>query len=197
MGFDPSLSNWGYASGQYFTDTDTLDIRSVGLFSPEIPKGKQVRQNSKDLERAEQLCSSVLSLVKNTSPHAIFIEVPVGSQSSRAMASYGICIGIIAALRAETSCSTFEVTPAEVKIAAVGSKNATKQQMIEWATETYHTADYWPMMTRGGITSVVAGKAEHMADAIGAIHAGLYKSSEFGKYLNTIIQLRQEQENAS
>jgi hypothetical protein len=68
--------------------------------------------------------------------------------------------------------------------------------MIDWATASYPTAN-WPMMTRGGITSIVAGKAEHMADAVGAIHAGLYKSTEFSKYLQTIKLLTKESNHAS
>lgn len=196
LGLDPSLTNWGYASGQYYNDTDIINIDDVGVFSPVASKDKQVRQNSKDLERAQELSSSVFELVTTLQPHSIFVEVPVGSQSSRAMASYGICIGILAALKATTGHSIFEVTPTEVKIAAVGVKTATKQQMIEWATTTYPKAN-WPTFTRGGITSVVAAKAEHMADAAGAIHAGLYQSSEFIKYLQTLKQLTQESTHAS
>lgn len=196
VGLDPSLTNWGYTHGQYNTDTDVIDIDGVGVFSPVASGGKQVRQNSKDLERAHELSKGVFTLVELVQPHSIFIEVPVGSQSARAMASYGICIGIIAALKATTAYSIFEVTPTEVKIAAVGNKTATKQQMIEWATTTYPTAK-WPTNKRSGITSIVAGKAEHMADAIGAIHAGLYGSSEFTKYLQTLKQFTQESTNAS
>jgi len=193
---DPSLTNWGFASGEYSTNGGRPIIGTVGIFSPVASSSKQVRQNSKDLERASELSTSVFKLVDEIRPHVIFVEVPVGSQSSRAMASYGICIGIIAALQATTNYSIFEVTPTEVKVAAVGNRTATKQRMIDWATASYPTAN-WPMMTRGGITSVVAGKAEHMADAVGAIHAGLYKSTEFSKYLQTIKLLTKESNHAS
>lgn len=190
LGLDPSLQNWGWANGLYCTDADLITIDEVGVFSPVKSTAKQVRQNSKDIERAYELSFELFNLVRNTGPHAIFIEVPVGSQSSRAMASYGICIGIIAALKATLTYPAFEVTPTEVKLAATGTKTATKQQMIDWATSTYPDAN-WPMITRSGITSVVAGKAEHMADAAGAIHAGLYRSSEFNKHLQVLKQLTQ------
>lgn len=191
LGFDPSLTNWGYAIGKFSVDTGSVNIDRVGIISPVASKSKQVRQNSKDLERACELSHEVFRLTREeVKPHAIFIEVPVGSKSARAMASYGICVGIIAALRTTISYPIFEVTPAEVKIAAVDSRTATKEQMIAWATSLYPDAN-WPMSKRSGITSIVAGKAEHQADAIGAIHAGLFRSSEFHKHLQVIKQLTQ------
>ena len=192
VGLDPSLSNWGYAVGSYSTKPDSISIDRVGVFSPVISKSKQVRQNSKDLERAYELSHGVFNLIKEeVRPHVIFVEVPVGSQSARAMASYGICVGILSALKATLSYPIFEVTPSEVKLALVGSKTASKNEMIEQAVSEYPQAN-WPMTTRSGITSVVAGKAEHMADAIGAIHAGLYRSGEFQKHLHVIKQLTKE-----
>ena len=129
-----------------------------------------MRQNSKDLEAAFQLADAVAGWVDFSMPAAIFVEVPVGSQSSRAMASYGICVGVLGALRARGR-PFFEVTPTEVKLAATNNKNATKSQMIEWAT-TAHPEAPWPTQTQKGVTRIVDSKAEHMADAIAAIYAG-------------------------
>lgn len=63
----------------------------------------------------------------------VVVEVPVGSQSARSMASYGICIGILASI----TKPMIQVTPTEVKMATVGSKTASKQDMIDWATSAY------------------------------------------------------------
>lgn len=60
-------------------------------------------------------------------------------------------------------------------MATVGSKTASKQEMIEWAMH-HHPEANWPMKTRNKALSVITGSAEHMADAIAAIHAGLLKS---------------------
>jgi Holliday junction resolvasome RuvABC endonuclease subunit len=163
------MRNWGIATGNLCVKSGELTIINLAVTNPVLPSGKQVRQNSKDLVAAEQLAAGAWAAVKDA--QAIFVEVPVGSQSARAMASYGICTGILGSMRAN-GIPFFEVTPTEVKLAAVNNKNATKRQMINWATELYHYAP-WPTQTQKGVIRVVEGKAEHMADAIAAIHAGV------------------------
>lgn len=168
-GMDPSLRNWGVSIGIYDTEIGKILIRAVSVIQPVLPTGKQVRQNSEDLEAAVQLCKGALDAAKGA--QAIFVEVPVGSQSARAMASYGICVGVLGALRA-TGIPFFEVTPTEVKLASVGSKTATKTHMIEWAMDNHPEAN-WPTYMRNGKQCITAAKAEHEADATAAIYAGL------------------------
>lgn len=170
VGFDPSLRNWGISKGIFIPGlTPRLHIEQVDVITPELPTGKQVRQNSLDLESAKQLCAAALSAAKGA--HAIFVEVPVGSQSARAMASYGICVGVLGALRA-TGIPFFEVTPTEVKMASAGKKTATKLEMIQWAMNQHPEAN-WPTYKQNGVIKVSEAKAEHMADATAAIYAGL------------------------
>lgn len=169
IGFDPSLRHWGIAAGMLDTDTGKLTIKTVRVIQTSEPKGKQVRQNSADLATAKQLMEGVAPFLAEA--NLIFVEVPVGSQSARAMASYGVCVGVLGAIRANGT-PFFEVTPTEVKKATVGSKTATKDEMISWAMKTHPEAP-WPMKVVKGISTVVAGSAEHMADAAAAIHAGL------------------------
>lgn len=169
VGFDPSLRNWGIAKGTLCLHTMKLTIPSVDVINPVLPTGKQVRQNSKDVESAFQLAEGAIAAAKGA--QAIFVEVPVGSQSARAMASYGICAGVLGSLRA-MGIPFFEVTPTEVKLAAVGNKTATKKQMIDWATAQHPEAN-WPYYRRNGEQLISEAKGEHMADAIAAIYAGL------------------------
>lgn len=169
LGCDPSLRNWGLAVGLYDLETSALRIESVSVTCPELSKGKQVRQNSLDLESAFQLYKATLAAAQDA--HAVFVEVPVGSQSARAMASYGICVGVLGALRAN-GIPFFEVTPTEVKLAGPGIKTASKQQMIQWARDT-HPEAIWPTYKEHGRTLVNETKAEHQADAVAAIYAGL------------------------
>lgn len=174
VGFDPSLRNWGVVKGLLtLGENGGLKLHSVSVINPELPQGKQVRQNSVDLEAAKQLCAGALEAAKEAK--AIFVEVPIGSQSARAMASYGICVGILGALRA-TGIPFFEVTPTEVKLAGAGSKTATKEDMIRWAMDRHPEAN-WPTFKRNGKQVVSEGKAEHMADATAAIYAGLATSA--------------------
>ena len=172
VGFDPSLRNWGVATGSIDMDRGVLVLDHVDVIQPALPTGKQVRQNSLDLEAANQLCSASLNYAKGA--QAIFVEVPVGSQSARAMASYGICVGILGALRA-TGIPFFEVTPTEVKL-ITKDRNATKIDMIEWAMAQHPEAP-WPMFKQNGVVQVSQAKAEHMADATAAIYAGVRTTS--------------------
>ena len=170
VGMDPSLRNWGIAKGIFIPGlASRLHLEEVDVINPELPTGKQVRQNSLDLESAKQLCAAALSAAKGA--QAIFVEVPVGSQSARAMASYGICVGVLGALRA-TGIPFFEVTPTEVKMASAGKKTATKLEMIQWAMNQHPEAN-WPVYKQKGELKVSEAKAEHMADATAAIYAGL------------------------
>ena len=169
VGQDPSLRNWGVAVGTLNLETKKLSIEYVALTNPVLPTGKQVRQNSSDLESALQLYKGATDAAIGA--HAVFVEVPVGSQSARAMASYGICVGVLGALRAN-GIPFFEVTPTEVKLAAVGNKTATKQDMIKWSMESHPEAN-WPTYKQNGKVMVSEAKAEHMADAVAAIYAGI------------------------
>ena len=82
------------------------------------------------------------------------------------MKAYGVVCGILGTLRAE-GIQIIEVTPTEVKKTFTGNKNATKEQMIAQAVQLYPDANF--PMHRGQIAS----KAEHVADALAAIHAGV------------------------
>jgi len=170
VGFDPSLNNWGIAHATYCTVTKRIQIQSLDVIQPVVPKGKQVRQNSKDLVAATQLADGAMRAAEGA--HAIFVEVPIGSQSARAMASYGICAGILGTMRA-AGIQYFEVTPTEVKMISVGKATASKKEMIEWAKAAQPELVF-PTYIKNGIAAIVEGKAEHMADAIGAIHAGIH-----------------------
>ena len=164
LGMDPSLKNWGLAQAMLCLETGILSTPSLYLVQPDDVKGKQVRQNSSDLNRAEQLAEAVIEASKVSK--VVFVEVPVGSQSARAMASYGICVGILGAVRA-MRVPLIEVTPTETKLAFTGNKTATKREMIDKAAELYPDANF--PVHKGKIPD----KAEHMADAIAAIHAGV------------------------
>lgn len=164
VGFDPSLKGWGIAVGTLDLDTGIMTDVVLSVVDSEPPKTKQVRQNSKDLYTATKLAEASLNAIKDAK--AVFVEIPVGSQSARAMASYGVCVGVLGALNA-LNTSVIEVTATEVKVALTQNKNATKQEMIKAAVDLYPEANF--PKHNGKITA----KAEHVADALGAIHAGV------------------------
>lgn len=172
VGFDPSLRNWGACKG-ILVPGGQVSITKVDVFQAVLPTGKQVRQNSLDLESALQICTAAAAFAKGA--QAIFVEIPQGSQSARAAAGYGICIGILGALRT-MGIPFIEVTPTEVKMVSVGKKTATKAEMIAWAT-SQHPEAKWPTYMEHGVELVSAAKAEHMADAVAAVHAGIATNS--------------------
>lgn len=181
VGFDPSLRHWGVSVGHINMDKGILIVDHVDVIEPVLNTGKQVRQNSMDLEAANILASGAMEYAKGA--QAIFVEVPVGSQNSRASLGCGLCIGILGALRA-TGIPFFEVTPNEVKMVTVGKKTATKKEMIAWAMAQHPEAP-WPMYKEKGQLLVSEAKAEHMADATAAIYAGV-RSNSFKQTLHML-----------
>lgn len=186
VGLDSSLRNWGIAQGSVVLgQPDSLQIHVVDVINPSLSKGKQVRQNSLDLESAKQLCEGAIKAAKGA--QAIFVEVPVGSQSARAMASYGVCVGVLGSLKA-MGIPIFEVTPAEVKLAGAGKATASKLEMINWAVAKHPEAP-WPTYKKHGEVLINTAKAEHQADATAAIYGGMACSS-FQHLLHFLKQLK-------
>jgi Holliday junction resolvasome RuvABC endonuclease subunit len=122
-------------------------------------------KNSDDIERARKLHEGLHNFIQDAD--LVIVEVPVGSQSARAMASYGICIGIIASI----DKPLIQVTPTEVKLAACGKKTASKAEMIDWATNQFPEANWIKHKSKG--EWVLGNKNEHLADAVAAIVAGV------------------------
>ena len=163
-GFDPSMTHWGIAEGTLDLSTGFLEGLRLETVVTQKSKDKQVRVNSSDLQRAEDLASVVIPIAQRNK--VIFVECPVGSQSASGMKAYGFVIGILGCIRA-LGIPVIEVTALESKQIFTGNKNATKKQMIESAVALYPDANF--PMYRGE----VASNAEHVADAIAAIHAGV------------------------
>lgn len=169
VGFDPSLRHWGVASGVFDTRSKQLEVDYVEVVEPIVPTDKQVRQNSKDLAAAHQLAEAALRVTHGA--NAVFVEVPHGSQSARAMAGYGVCLGVLASLRAQ-NIPFFEVSERQVKQASVGNRNASKQAVIDWAVAQWPQAP-WATYKRNGEELLSASKVEHQADAAATLYTGV------------------------
>ncbi len=172
VGIDPSLRNFGISKAELDLDTMTFDVKELVLAKSEgdAKKTKVVRKNSEDLERARILTEAFREACSGAS--FAFVEVPVGSQSARAMASYGVCVGILAGC----TIPMIQVTPTEVKLAGTGIKTATKQEMIEAAVKAHPKAKWLTRKLAGKLSLIDAN--EHLADATFAIEAGI-KTTEF------------------
>lgn len=164
VGMDPSLTSWGIAKCMLDLETGFLEVIDLQVIETEVSKNKQVRVNSNDLARCEMLSKAAIKAAQWSK--VVFVEVPVGSQSANGMKAYGVCVGILGTIKA-LGTELVEVTALEVKKHFTGKKHATKAEMIAEAIKLYPDANF---PKHGG---KITAKTEHVADALGAIHAGV------------------------
>ena len=170
VGLDVAFANFGMARAKIDIDTALnlcVAVTDLKLLSTTGQDKKVVRKSSDDLRRAREILAPMQDFCRGRASIA-FAEVPHGSQSSRASWSLGISVGILA------SCPipVIQVSALEVKMATVGKKTASKQDMIDWAV-SQHPDVQW---LRHGKKLVAAN--EHLADAVATIYAGM-KTDEF------------------
>lgn len=165
LGIDPSLRNWG-VSHCVLTSPSTFRVNHSDLFQSK--DDKTVKPNISDLMASYGLYQSIREYASIVRPNVIVIELPIGSQSYSAAVSYGICIGLIGAIKS-WGIPVIPVSPYDVK-KVIGKKETTKQEIIDWVSQNYPEVQF--PMHRSQIT---VGKAEHIADSIVAVHAALLK----------------------
>lgn len=169
-GIDISLSNLGLSKFWLRDNSKLEEIESLLVESKPEPKKMKVRKNSDDLNRAIGHAKAIREFTEDCD--MIFIELPVGSQSARAMASYGVSVGLIASLY---DLPYILVLPTEVKL-VTGNKLASKRDMIEWAADEFPDLDW--IMGRGKTANKLVDKNEHVADSAAAVVAGI-QTQEF------------------
>jgi len=164
-GLDGSLRNFGCVKLLYNTDDESLAIDSMKLIETLPTTNKKMRASSDTFERAKKLAEEADEFLKDCV--VTFAEVPFGGKSYDAVLGFGIVIGIYASLTVRPE----EVAPAQTKVAAVGTRTASKEEMIAWAFERWPDAE-WLTVKRKGVM-VPTNKNEHLADACGVAVAGL------------------------
>lgn len=163
-GIDPSLRNTGLVIMDVHSEDGSLyNMVDLHLIRTEPSKVKTQRKSSADFQAASEIASDLRYRLKLHNVQVVFAEVPSGTQSARASFALGISLGIIASI----SPAPIEVTPLQTKVHSIGIKTATKHEMIEWAVGKYPDA---PWLRRG---DKLLNANEHLADAIGVVHAGL------------------------
>jgi Holliday junction resolvasome RuvABC endonuclease subunit len=171
---DPAFVNFGVARLYLDLDTLAITIDDLVLLKTENEAGKTVRKNSDDLRRAMVLREGFHAAVAGCA--CCFAEIPTGAQSARAAMGFGIAIGVLA------SCPVpiIQVQPFETKLATVGTKTASKEEMMEWAYERHPEAP-WRTYTRKGKIHR-SNDNEHLADACAIAEAGI-KTQQFRQLL--------------
>jgi len=180
LGLDPALRNVGVALATIDLAESTIEIETIKLIETTTDKSKSVRKNSEDLERARHIYKELVPFVEQAD--IVSVEIPVGSQSARAMCSYGVMIGILGSI----TKPLIQVTATEVK-AVTGNKNASKQDMIDYCVKEFPKLKWLTVKRNDKVTLV--SKNEHIADAICAIFAGL-NTDQFKMLENTLINFK-------
>lgn len=148
LGIDPSFRNWGMALMSYTPFSLELD----GVTIIQTNKGN-IRTSDDDLNRVTMLYEGLQLALKEAD--VVVAEIPLGSQNAHSMKSYGIVLGLLG-----TIPDLIRVSPYDVK--AVIGKNASKKKIIEWVEHNH------PDVLHKNL-----GIAEHQADAVLTIYAGL------------------------
>ncbi|WP_395143663.1 hypothetical protein ACF3NV_07555 [Moraxella atlantae] len=167
LSLDPSFRNWGFVIAEYDAVNHLLHIHSGGVLSSK-PDKSNTKQNTKDLKVSCYLYKHLVQLTKDID--IVIAEVPHGSQSSRAMVSYGVCIGLLGCIQQPL----IQISAMDVK-RLVGSNTASKDDVINWVKQHYQL-DWLPK---------AKSKSEHICDAIAALHIGI-QSKQFKEYYETI-----------
>ena len=161
----PSLRNWGLAACLY--REGKLEVVETHIAKTINTKG--IKQNASDIIAATTLYNAIIKGVEWAD--LICIEVPHGSQSSRAMVSYGVCVALIGVIQT-INPNIIQVSANDVKAVVRTDKShkPTKQEIIEWVKDKHPEANLPTTLS-----------AEHICDAIVAIHAAM-KTKEFKEY---------------
>lgn len=172
LGLDPSLNNWGVALAKYDTQTNILTVLQGRVLTSK--HNKKAKQNIQDLTKSEFLYKSLAPAFNYAD--IISAELPYGSQSSRAMVSYALCIGVLGSLK-HTNPNVVPVTPIQVK-KLVGSPTSTKEEVIDWVKAKHPEILSWLPQAKA--------KSEHICDAIVSMHVML-NTQQFKDYIHGSI----------
>lgn len=168
VGFDPSMQNLGIVQGHIDLTDNSFTPERLRNVRTEAEKSKAVRKNSSDLARAKILIKAMQEACRGAG--LAFAELPVGSKSARAMASYGMSLGVIAAC----PLPLIQVLPVDSKLHVIGRKDASKQEIIDWARAKFpEVQDQWLTYKKRGEVHYSEAHNEHIADAIAAVETGI------------------------
>ncbi len=174
ISIDSSLANTGVAIGE-INPKGLVIMDKILLHETKKSNIKQVRASSDTIERTRSTHNFLHSLITSVKPDFIFAETPSGSQSAAGMKSYGATCQLIGSFNPPA----IEVTPQEVKMASVGHKKASKDEMIKWAYGKYPNLEWFFHAGK------LQNKNEHMADGIAIVYAGI-ETMEFKRVFSVM-----------
>ena len=172
IGFDPSLSHFGYAVAQV-SPAPFFDVHFVetGVWSTK-PLGDDATKTQGYARRCEGLARSLFGLLERFGRPSVIacegVAMPFGKTSMQTVGALGRVRGLIDALAASQNLTVQEYSPAHLKRLITGAKDGSKQQVRDLMEATYpELCTLWPSR---------ASDIEHAADACAALHAALTQS---------------------
>ena len=181
VALDSSLDNTGMAVGSY--TSGIISIEKLYLFENGETINKKYKNTKKRVRRKTKECIEKCTLtfhnIRETlkdiginTIDVIFIEEPTGSQNSSGMKSYGVTCQLIGVL--EDYFKVVSVSAEGAKVASVGNKSASKEDIINWAYDLYPNLE-WDIHKVGKYKGQLKDKNEHMADAIAIAYEGIQR----------------------
>jgi Holliday junction resolvasome RuvABC endonuclease subunit len=172
LGIDGGFANFGWCLATF--ENDVLHVDDMGVICTQ--KSKQAIPASVDnLQRAQKIAEALETLVLKFNPDDQRTDVQVDCICSEAMsfpphastaAKLSLSWGILATVSYMTRLPVLQRTPAAIKLAATGSRKASKAAMKESLVESHPEI-------RALLAPWPDKKHEHMVDALGAIVACL------------------------
>lgn len=175
VGIDPSMRNWGLALVTYIYHPpgDILEYAigpgeaALELIQSGADYAKKSLKSVTDIKTASTIFTRTMEFIKDAD--VVVVEAPTGSQGATAAKGIGLVIGVLGALSEASGKPFVYYTPVQVKKAVTGVKDASKRLMMD-AMHNQFAWHPWPTKKVKGETSLISGQAEHLADALGAIH---------------------------
>lgn len=170
---DPSLAHTALVFG--VIKNDNLILEKYHQIDTEKSKEKTIRSSSDLVERCRTIFTNSQDWIKGFKPDVVLVEVPSGAQSYSGALSFAVTCYTIATILP----TPIQVTPTEVKKLTVGTKTASKQEIINYVHKKY------PGFLKTDKNGNPYKNMEHVADAVCIAEAGL-KTSQFLQIKNLL-----------
>lgn len=172
LALDPSFTATGWA---LIRDDMILACRCIRTTPNHRRRGIRVADD--DAERTQYLARELHRLIGANGVKGIIAELPsAGAKGARAIACMARAAAIVQSVAAVLQVPSEWVTPAEVKKAAGGAKNASKEDVERGILAR------WPDAPLPDLKC----EREHVCDALGA-----YLAAEYGTLVSVLTQKRE------
>lgn len=170
LALDVAFSNLGWAVLEHY-DSGWKCVAANVLSTKKSDKKKKLRMADDDVMRCTELFVNLRTIAEVMNVGAVIAELPPGgSQNARANRAMGMSAAITAAVVAQLKLPAEYTTPTEGKVAATGSKTASKSDMMKAMSGKYPESLKDFKLKRGSETEY-ENKYEHVADALAAFES--------------------------